>query len=69
MKSPKRARQQAYARIERAFYAMCSDIPVPVMKIQNVFVEGRRLVDAGADDTQLRAGVLAFVQNLVKENA
>jgi len=54
-------------QIDRAFNATCSGIQINVMDIGKVFKEGHRLLDAGADDAALNAGILAFVQTIAKE--
>jgi len=51
--------------IDLAFRATCSGIPIKLMDIPRVFAEGRRLLrEQNADQAALRAGILAFVQQI-----
>ena len=67
---PKRTSHQQKARdreIELAFRAACSSIPIKLMDVPKVWTEGRRLMAAGVgDQAGLRAGLLTFVQSLVR---
>jgi len=57
-------------QIEAAYRARCCGIQINIMDIGKVFKEGRRLLDAGADQETLATGIHTFVvQNLVKETA
>jgi hypothetical protein len=52
------------SRIERAYYAECSGVQINVMDIAKVFNEGERLINQGADEPTLRAGIKAFVETI-----
>lgn len=54
----------ADARINTAYCRNCSGIQIDIMDIGGVFAEGRRLIAAGADDTALAEGIVAFVQTI-----
>ena len=54
---------------EQAFYFACSGIPVPVLKLSEIYVEGRRLQMAGASHTELCAGVKAKALQLSQDGA
>lgn len=58
--------KQIDKRIESAYYASCSGLAIPILKIRTVFAEGRRLLDSGADETGLRAGLRRFTEQLAE---
>jgi asparagine synthetase A len=61
----KRRRNRA---ITEAYHAL--GIAIDVMDIGKVLDEGHRLLEAGANEAELRAGLLAFVtQNLAKDTS
>lgn len=51
-------------RIERAYYATCSGIPINVMDISKVFKHGAAQVAAGATDLELQISLLDFVRGI-----
>lgn len=67
----KRAKAAAKAidrRVEKAYYAGCSNITIPMMKIQAVFKRGRELCAAGADNAALTQGIRDFVETIRVES-
>lgn len=52
------------ARINRAYGNSCSGMQINIMDIGKVFREGERLIDAGADDITLGAGLRAFTEKI-----
>jgi hypothetical protein len=52
--------------IEAAYVAECSGIAIDIMKIGDVFKEGHRLIDAGANFDQLREGIRKFVDVIAR---
>lgn len=51
-------------RVELAYYAGCSNIQIPMMKITDIFRRGRELVAAGASDAALKDGIRAYVETI-----
>jgi DNA topoisomerase VI subunit B len=60
----KTKKSEADTRIERAYYATCSGITIPMMSIPKVFAYGRMLVEEGADDEALAKGIHGFVVSI-----
>lgn len=63
----KKSRQENLndARIERAYYARCSDgIQILMTDISKVYTEGRKLIADGATDDALGDGVRAFCERI-----
>ena len=54
-------------RVERVFYAYCDRIPIPVLKLGELFAVGIEAVEAGADDTTLGNVLFAKAMELAKE--
>jgi hypothetical protein len=53
------------AKINRACFVACSNIPIDLMRgIPAVAKKARELIDAGADDAMLAAELRAFVQSI-----
>ena len=59
-----KAEKLADKRIEKAYYATCSGISIPMMKIGEVFKVGRAAVAEGADDVVLAEKIRAFVESI-----
>jgi len=57
------------ARVSHAFILASPGNPISVLDISKVMNEGRRLIDAGADNATLNAAVLAMMRQLSKETA
>jgi alpha-D-ribose 1-methylphosphonate 5-phosphate C-P lyase len=55
-----KAQKLADKRINSAYCRHCSGIQINVLDIGKVFKEGQRLIDDGADDAALGAGLRAF---------
>lgn len=55
-------------RTNAAFVYSCSGIPVPILRLKEIFAEGRRLQLAGASNADLCMGVKAIAQKISKES-
>lgn len=64
MSKAKQAAKAVDKRIERAFYASCNGIQIPVLKMGAVFAHGRTVIAQGADDETLAREVRAFVETI-----
>lgn len=62
-----RAFNKAEKQIEKAYYASCSGLAIPILKIGDVFEEGHRLLGEGVDEDGLRAGLRRFTETLAAE--
>lgn len=51
-------------RVERAFYATCSGIPINILDIPRVFKAGNNAIKDGVDDETLRKVVRDFVESI-----
>lgn len=60
------ANNKADRRIDAAYRKHCCNIQINVLDIGKVFACGHKLIEQGADDVALAAGILAFVQTIAK---
>jgi len=56
--------QIADARIDAAYRRTCCGIQIDIMAIPSIFAEGRRVIAAGADDTNLDVAIRNFVEGI-----
>jgi hypothetical protein len=52
-------------RIEKAFGASCSGVPINIMDIGKVFNFGRIKINEGEDDASLAASIRAYVDRFL----
>lgn len=55
------AEKQIDKRIEAAFYAKCGNVQIPMMRIPDVFAEGRKAISEGRD---LEDALVSFVSTI-----
>lgn len=60
------AERKADKRINAAYCANCSGVQVSVLDIGKVFKVGHQAIANGADDTELAARIVAFVETIRK---
>jgi len=51
-------------RIEAAYYASCRGIAISVLRLEEVFAEGHRVIAEGADDATLQSRLRAFAETI-----
>lgn len=66
-KLTKRQQNALDKKIEQVYYATCRGVQIDVMNISKVFDVGREALAKGADDEQLKAAIVAFVET-IREN-
>jgi hypothetical protein len=59
------SRKQINRRIENAYRASCSGVPINIMDISKVFNFGRIKISEGVDDTSLAASIRAYVDRFL----
>ena len=60
----KKMKDPTELRVEQAYYRTCSGVQVNILDIPKIFAEGRRIVEAGADDALLGTKLRAFVDTI-----
>ena len=68
---PKRKKNNAEARIERAYYAGCSGVQINIMDIPKVFRQGDAVIAAQPEisDAELVVKIRAIVDNIIGKEA
>ncbi len=63
-RAQKAAAKALDARIQRAYGLACSGIQINLLDIPKVYAEGRKAIEAGADDAALQEAIKAFVAKI-----
>lgn len=64
-KDPERKRIEAERkRIEAAYYASCRGIAISILRLDEVFAEGHRVIAEGVDDATLQSRLRAFAETV-----
>lgn len=66
VKLTKRQEKKLDRQVEQAYYATCSGVQINIMDIGKVFKAGRQALADGADEEQLRAAIVEFVETIRK---
>jgi hypothetical protein len=62
MTKTKRAAKAQDKLIEKIYYAHCSGMQINIMRISKLFAMARNMLDQGASEPEVGAGMVAFIQ-------